>query len=477
MRPYRIAAISACVAGLFGGPAVAARQTAAAPALIDGDWIGTLAAGGSNLRLAFHVTRTADGALAATMDSLDQGAIGLKIETVTVTGDVVRFELKAPPASFEGRLSADRSQIDGTWMQGGGSLPLVLRRGKAERQKRPQEPSRPYPYNDEEVTYLNKAAGVTLAGTLTLPRTTSPVPAVILITGSGPEDRDETVFGHKPFFVLADHLTRSGIAVLRVDDRGVGGSSGKSDDATSDDFAGDVLAGVEYLKTRRELDPTRIGLVGHSEGGLIAPIAASRSSSVAFIVLMAGPGLPGDEILYLQGTAIAKASGATDAQAAKNRALQERIFTILKTEKDPAAASATLKQLGDEIVATVPEPQREAAGAAVRAQIDLVSTPWFRYFLTYDPRPALSKVKVPVLAISGELDLQVPYQQNLDAIGAALKAGGNTNVTLVHLPGLNHLFQTATTGSPAEYTGIAETMAPVALKAIADWIVKVAGPR
>ena len=458
---------------LLISPVQATPQAAA----IEGDWIGTLAAGGANLRLAFHVTRDAAGQLAATMDSLDQGAIGLKIETVTVNGDVVRFELKAPPASFEGRLSADRSQIDGAWIQGGSSLPLVLKRGTAEAPKRPQEPKRPYPYNDEEVTYRNTAAGITLAGTLTLPRATSPAPAVILITGSGPEDRNETVFGHKPFLVLADHLTRNGIAVLRVDDRGVGGSSGKTNEGTSEDFAGDVRAGIDYLKTRKEIDPKRIGLVGHSEGGLIAPIVATRSSDVAFIVLMAGPGLPGDEILYLQAAAIAKAGGAVDAQVSANRALQEQVFRVVKEEQDPAAASARLRQLRDQILSGVPEPQKAAASRMLDSQMAAVSTPWFRYFLSYDPRPALSKVKCPVLAIIGERDLQVPYERNLEAIGAALKTGGNTSVTLVHLPGLNHLFQTATTGSPSEYTRIEETMSPVALDAITEWIQKVAGSR
>ncbi len=452
-------------------------QAAPPPSTVEGDWIGTLTAGVASLRLAFHVTRDPAGRLAGTMDSLDQGALGLKIETVNVTGDVVRFELKAPLAAFEGRLSADRSQINGAWTQGSASLPLVLSRGKAEPTKRPQEPARPYPYNDEDVTYRNITAGITLAGTLTLPRGTAAAPAVILITGSGAEDRNEAVFGHKPFLVLADHLTRSGIAVLRVDDRGVGGSSGKVEDATSEDFAGDVAAGIEYLKTRREIDPKRIGLIGHSEGGLIAPITASRSSDVAFIVLMAGPGLRGDEILYLQGAAIAKAGGASDAAMAANRTAQERVFAILKTEKDPVAARAQLKQVLDEVVAAAPEAQKQAMGAMMQAQIDQVNTPWFRYFLSYDPRPALSKVKCPVLAINGELDLQVPFMQNLDAIGTALRMGGNTNVTLVHLPGLNHLFQTAATGSPAEYTRIEETIAPAALQVITEWIRKVSGSR
>lgn len=476
MRTFRIAVLSACVLGLSIGLATR-QQPGKEDAAIEGDWIGTLAAGGTNLRLAFHVTRNPAGQLAGTMDSVDQGAMGLKIETVNVTGDVVRFELKAPAAAFEGKFSADRSQIDGAWIQGGASLPLVLKRGTAEAPKRPQEPKRPYPYTNEQVTYQNKAAGITLAGTLTLPRGASPVPAVILITGSGPEDRDETVFGHKPFLILADHLTRNGLAVLRVDDRGVGGSSGKTSAGTSEDFAGDVQAGIDFLKARREVDPKRIGLIGHSEGGLIAPIVAVRSSDVAFIVLMAGPGLPGEDILYLQAAAIAKAGGATDAQVSANRALQEQIFRVVKEEQDPAATSARLRLLRDQILSGVPEAQKAAASGMLDAQMSAVSTPWFRYFLSYDPRPALSKVKCPVLAIIGERDLQVPYERNLEAIDAALKAGGNGSVTLVRLPGLNHLFQTATTGSPSEYTSIEETMSLAALNAVTEWIKKVSGLR
>jgi len=443
----------------------------AAQSSIEGDWQGSLAVGGANLRLAFHV-KTADGKLTATLDSVDQGAMGLPFDSVTVTDSAVKLEMKAATAVFEGTLSADGSTIDGTWTQGGMPRPLVLKRGKVAvtAPKRPQVPVKPYPYLEEEVTYQNKAAGVTLAGTLTLPRATAPVPAVILITGSGAEDRDETVFGHKPFLILADHLTRSGIAVLRLDDRGVGGSTGKVSTSTSEDFADDAIAGIAYLKGRKEIDPKKIGLLGHSEGGLIGPIAATRSSDVAFVVMLVGPGLPGEQILYLQAAAILRANGAPEALIASNRVIQERMLAIAKAEKDPAAARAKFAEVRTEFVATVPPAQQQAATAQLNAQFEGVITPWFRYFLTYDPRPALAKMKCPVLAVIGEKDLQVPYAENLEAIAAAFKSGGNTDTTLVHLPGLNHLFQTATTGSPSEYTRIEETMAPIALKTITEWI-------
>ncbi|HEX6973723.1 MAG TPA: alpha/beta fold hydrolase [Vicinamibacterales bacterium] len=471
MGKIRTALVAVCLC--LGCLAAHAQQ----PPSIEGDWQGILAAGGQNLRLAFHIKRAEGALLTGTLDSLDQGALGLRIDTVTFSGSTVRFDMKAPLARYEGTLSADGSKIEGTWMQGGASLPLMLTRGAAPALKRPQEPKPPLPYAAEEVKYQNAAAGIALAGTLTLPRSTSPAPAVILISGSGPEDRDETVFGHKPFLILADHLTRNGIAVLRVDDRGVGGSSGKTSASTSEDFAGDVLAGVEYLKTRKEIDPKRIGLIGHSEGGLIAPIAANRSSDVAFIVLMAGPGLPGDQILLLQGAAIAQANGAPESAIAANRAVQEQIFAIVKQEVDPTVMMTRLRGIQEKVIADLPEDQRGAVRRMLDAQMASVVTPWFRYFLTYDPRPALSKVKVPVLAINGELDLQVPYKPNLDAIEQALKTGGNNNVTLMPLPKLNHLFQTATTGSPTEYSTIEETMAPAALDTITNWILKVVGPK
>jgi pimeloyl-ACP methyl ester carboxylesterase len=455
-----------------------ALLTSQAPAQpsIAGDWQGTLAAAGTNLRLAVHI-KSADGKLSASLDSLDQGANGIPVDSVTVDGDAVTLELKtAVVATFVGKLSADGSTIEGTWTQGGASLPLTLKRGVVAPPKRPQVPVKPYPYLEEQLTYQNKAAGITLAGTLTLPRTTAPVAAAVLISGSGPEDRDETVFGHKPFLVLADYLTRNGIAVLRTDDRGVGGSSGKVDTSTSPDFAADAMAGVEYLKGRKEIDPKRIGLIGHSEGGLVAPIAAVQSPDVAFIVLMAGPGLPGEDILYLQGAAIMKAAGFPEAQITANRRIQETMLGIVKSEKDSEAARARFASARAELLAALPPAQQQAAAAALNAQFERALTPWFRYFLTYDPRPTLSKVKCPVLAVWGDLDLQVPYEPNLAAMAEAFKAGGNTKVTLVHLAGLNHLFQTAKTGTPMEYATIEETMAPAAMKAITDWILGLARP-
>jgi pimeloyl-ACP methyl ester carboxylesterase len=334
---------------------------------------------------------------------------------------------------------------------------------------RPQEPKKPYPYDEEEVGYENKRDGVKLAGTLTLPRGKGPFPVALLITGSGPQDRNESLLGHKPFLVLADYLTRRGIAVLRVDDRGVGGSTGSVPDSTTENFAADVMAGIEFLKTRKEIDPEKIGLIGHSEGGAVAPMVAAQNGDVAFIVLMAGMGLTGEEILYLQGAMIMKASGASAGQLAKQRATQESMFKILKEEKDPATAE---KRLHEELSRNLTEEEKKKSEQAIAAQIKQVNKPWFRYFLTLDPRSALRKVKCPALALNGENDLQVPATENLREIEAAIKAGGNKDITIVSLPKLNHLFQTSETGSLSEYAKIEETIAPVALKTIGDWILK-----
>jgi hypothetical protein len=340
--------------------------------------------------------------------------------------------------------------------------------------KRPQEPKPPFPYKAENVTYSNAAAGAKFAGTLTLPRSGGPFPAVLLITGSGQQDRDESIFGHRPFLVIADYLTRRGIAVLRVDDRGVGGSTGDVAHATSEDFASDVLAGIAYLKSRADIDPRRIGLVGHSEGGLIAPMVARRSPDVAFIVLLAGTGIPGDQILYLQQAAIARQMGASTPTILINRAVEQLLLTAIKRGTDPAAPDPKSKQPVDDRRAPPPKDDKKPADNEASAAMDKlakrVGSPWLRFFISYDPRPALREVRCPVLALIGSKDIQVPAKENLPEIEKALKAGGNKNYMVKELPNLNHLFQTCRTGNIDEYGRIEETFAPSALELIADWV-------
>jgi len=456
-----------------------AFPNAGAPPDLAGIWQGVLKISGIELRLVIKVSKTADDQYTATLDSPDQGAKDIPASLVELKNGDVKIEVKAILGAYNGRMSDDNT-ITGEWKQGPTTLPLILKRtDKApEPPRRPQEPQKPYPYNEEEVVYDNLKAGIKLAGTLTAPKTPGPFPAVVLISGSGPQDRDEALLGHKPFLVLADDLTRRGIAVLRYDDRGVGKSTGEFARATSADFAADALAGVEYLKTRKEINPKQIGLIGHSEGGLIAPMVATPSSGVAFIVLMAGPGISGEEILYLQGALIARANGAAETAIAKNLALQKKLFAVIKAEKDDAAAEKQLRPIWTQAFAAFTDEDKKAlevAGAnpdtLFQAQLKQLVSPWFRYFLFYDPQRALKKVKCPVLAINGEKDLQVPPRENLAAIAKALKAGGNKNFLTKELPSLNHLFQTATTGAPGEYNKIEETIAPNALQMLGDWIL------
>jgi len=443
---------------------------------IEGIWEGKLKVPGSELRIVFKILNNPDGTLTVTLDSPDQGATDIPVEEVIFIDNTLHLEVKSAGGVFEGKVSEDFSIIEGEWKQSGQTLPLILKRvDKAVEILRPQVPKKPYPYKEEEVIYENKDAGILLAGTLTLPSDNAPFPAVLLISGSGPQDRNETIFNHRPFLVLADYLTRQGIAVLRVDDRGVGKSTGDFSQATSEDFASDALAGIKYLKTLKEIHPEQIGLIGHSEGGIIAPMVAVKSPDIAFIVLMAGTGLTGEEILYLQGALIDKAMRVSEEDIAKNRQFNEKIFSIIKEEKDKKNAEERLRQVFMEDWEKMSDEKKEQIGdpeVFLKAQLQSLLSPWLKFFLTYDPKPTLSKVKCPVLAINGEKDLQVPPKENLSAIEEALKVGGNQNYTIKELPGLNHLFQTAQTGVPSEYARIEETISPVVLKIISEWILE-----
>lgn len=436
----------------------------AKPSDIDGTWMGTLEVGAVKLRVVFHFVNTEDG-LIATMDSPDQGAKGLPTTSVARDGANLKIEAKAINAVYEGKIAADLATIDGTFTQMGDPHPLLLKRIKDQSElepKRPQNPSPPYPYRAEDVSYFNKAQDVTLAATLTIPPGKGPFPAVVLITGSGPQDRDETLMGHKPFLVLADYLTRHGIVVLRADDRGTGKSTGVFANATTADFATDTEAGLAYLKTRTEVDVHKIGLIGHSEGAMIAPIIAARNPDVAFIVMMAGTGVPGDQVLPAQNQAIEIASGVDPAKAAQNAAKEKEMLALIESEKDPSVLE---KKLKEDMAGQVPEAQ-------IGLQMRQLTSAWMRFFLTYDPATALRKVICPVLVLNGSLDKQVLPSQNLPAIRKALEEGGNKHFEIDELPGLNHLFQTAKTGGPSEYAQIEETISPLALDKMATWILK-----
>jgi len=454
-------------------PAAPPASQAVPPSVIpglDGDWDGTLNVSTIKLRLIFHIASAPGTGTTATIDSIDQGAKGIPVTAVTKTGDKLLFEIKAIQGSFEGALSSDGRTIAGTWRQGPNTIPLTLTRRAAGAAvptvNRPQTPVRPFPYREEEVSYANPASPdkVTLAGTLTTPQGKGPFPAAILIAGSGPNGRDEDILGHKLFLVLSDYLTRQGIAILRVDKRGVGHSTGSYDTATSLDFASDVKAGLAWLRTRSDIDLRHIGLIGHSEGGLIAPMVAADDPGVAFVVLMAGPGENGTKILLQQGALILKASGMSESAVAENTAGRAAMFKLAREEKDPVKRNAELHRMMaalDKTGSMTPQ--------AIDAQLKAFSNDWFRFFLSYEPVPTLARLRMPVLALNGSLDLQVPPRENLAAIRTAL--ADDKQATIVELPGLNHLFQTAKTGAPSEYSMIEETMAPLALKTMSDWII------
>jgi pimeloyl-ACP methyl ester carboxylesterase len=441
---------------------------------IKGTWQGTL---GGQLRVVIRISASESGYLKAEMDSPDQGVTGLHLDTVIFDGSNITLKLNIASAYYEGKYNADSISFDGNWHQNGSAIPLTLKKNnKVEEIKRPQEPKPPFPYKVEDVMYDNKPAGIKLAGTLTMPESGGPFTAVILIPGSGPSNRDEEIFGHKPFFVLADYLTRNGFAVLRADKRGLFKSTGDINTATSKDFSTDVLAGIEYLKSRKEIDAKKIGLIGHSEGGIIAPMVASETNDVAFIVLMAGPGIPGDEILYHQNEAMSKADNYPPEKIKKGNEVNKKMYDVIKTGGDSVKIVEKLKKIYLDYYNSLDEKDRSEAQtpeAMADRDLKMVMSPWFRYFVSYDPVPALKMVKCPVLALNGSKDLQVLPDENLAAIKSALETGGNKNFETKELPGLNHLFQTAATGSIAEYQKIEETISPAALQIIRDWILKV----
>jgi pimeloyl-ACP methyl ester carboxylesterase len=450
---------------------VAAAMSSAAG--IAGSWQGSLVVPGGSLRVVFNITENPDKTLTATMDSPDQGAKGIPVDEVKLAGDSVVLKASSIGGSYAGKLVSD-SAMDGTWTQSGGAFPLAMTRlVKPIEINRPQEPKPPYPYVVEEVSIQNASAGVTLAGTLTKPKGEGKFPAAVLITGSGPQNRDEEIFGHKPFLLLADYLTRKGIAVLRYDDRGVAKSLGDFAKATTRDFASDVEAAVAYLKTRKDIDLKQIGLIGHSEGAIIAPMVATEYPGIAFVVLMAAPGVTGEAILYRQGVLIAKAEGAPDSAIAEQDSLQHRIFAILKSHPDSAGSAVELTRLADELDSTARARGRAddtMLRLALQQQMKRVQSQWFRFFLTYDPKPALLKLVCPVLAIYGSKDLQVDPAQNMPVLEDAFKTSKHADWLVKELPGLNHLFQTANTGAVSEYAQIEETMAPAALELIGSWV-------
>ncbi len=437
-----------------------------------GDWYGKIAVQSQKLRINFHVTKTDDNYI-STMDSPDQNAFNIATDKTSVDEKGITISIKNMMLSFTGKLQKDI--IKGTFSQSGMDFPLNLSHQKTEKtleKKKPQEPVKPYPYLSEEITFKNKKANnIQLAGTLTLPKDKKKPAVAILITGSGPQNRNEEILGHKPFLVIADYLTRNGIAVLRFDDRGVGKSEGTQKDATSADFATDVEAAINYLKTRKDINCNKIGLIGHSEGGFIAPMVASKNKEVSFIILLAGTGVDGAEVLISQSKRAMELAATPKEHIDYNEQMSKELYALVKKEKDQSklkeALSNYLKKQRTKAPLSIAS---QLTDTVIQAQVQTISSPWFTYFIRTNPQQFLKHVTCPVLALNGSKDFQVIADLNLNGIKKALNQ--NNEVTIKKLEGLNHLFQTCKTGAFNEYAQIDETFSPKVLKIMVDWINK-----
>ncbi len=434
---------------------------------VTGTWSGDLFVQGMKLPLVLHLHQQGDS-LTATMDSPAQGANGIPVSKVMFSGNELQFEIKVIQAVYKGTLAGD--SIAGIFTQMGMSLPLTFKKGAAKPANRPQTPKPPFNYQIEEVEFTNPADINTLAGTLTTPKDQKQFPVVVLITGSGDQDRDETLFEHKPFWVIADHLTKNGIGVLRLDDRGVGGSTKGKEAGTTAGFATDIDAAVNFL-TKRGYN--NIGLIGHSEGGMIAPMVAAGNKNVKFIISLAGPGIDIYDLMLKQTFDVTKSSGGSDSAAQAATAQNQKIFGFVKDYKgsnfaqDVKAFLNTMPET-DALKSLTPEQKQ----TVIDQQVNMIASPWFQYFLKFSPQAYITKLKIPVLALNGSKDIQVSAKENLAGWKLGLEKAGNKNYKIVELPNLNHLFQKAETGSVAEYGQIEETISPEVLDIMTSWILK-----
>ncbi len=444
-------------------------------------WVGKLQAGAVEMVMQFRVVKMASGEKGVYFDSVTERQTGFEANH-SMVGDTLIFEVPSIRLIYRGTLNEAGDEAEGMWNQSGGELPLNLKKQATEYddvnvwENRPQRPVGPFPYDAEEVTFDNRTDSLTLAGTLTIPSGPGTYPAVVLISGSGAQDRDESLMGHKPFLVLADYLSRRGIAVLRYDDRGTAGSTGVFATATSEDFARDASAAVEFLTNHVRINPSQIGLAGHSEGGLIAPMVAGLRDDVAFVVLLAGTGVDGVSVLSSQSEAILRTAGTDESEIEMATAINRAVYGVVTRSSPGQDLAADIDAAVDSLIQTIDESEREEAARNVRSglrgQMAALQSNWFRFFLSYDPRPALRNITCPVLAINGSKDLQVLPDLNLPEIRRALAEGGNTDFEVIELDGLNHLFQRAETGAVSEYASIQETFSPAALAVVGDWIVK-----
>ncbi len=429
---------------------------------IEGSWKGELEFQGIKLPLILNIKKNGS-VYSSTMDSPKQGAKDIPVDKTDFISNELSFEQKMLGATYKGKLT--NGKIEGIFSQNGMQLPLTFtpNTGNGSAVNRPQTPKPPFTYHTEDITFQNPVDKNTLAGTIAQPENFDKnKPILILITGSGTQNRDEELFEHKPFAVIADDFAKKGIATLRLDDRGIGGSSKGSENDTTYNFATDINTAVDYLVSKGYKN---IGLLGHSEGGMIAPMVATMNSKVTFLVLMAGPGTPIDQLLIQQNERAGKLAGQSDLQIIQNEKINSEIYRFIKNY----SGNNYDKDLKDFLTKNFAGQLGENAIQNIQKQ---TSSPWFRYFIKFNPDQYLSKIKIPVLALNGSLDFQVSSKENLEAISKSLKKAGNPDFKTQELPGLNHLFQEAKTGAFTEYAEIEQTISPSALNTMTRWILK-----
>ena len=450
-----------------------ARAAANAVSKAEGTWQGAIEVANMRMRLQMHVSHDEKGQLLASVDSLDQGIQGIPATQVAEKDGELKFEIDAFQAEYHGTLSASKNEITGTWTQNDAAEKLDFRRSdKPLDLRRPQNPVKPYPYQEEEVSFASADGKATLAATLTIPLGTGsqgagPFPGVVFIGGSGRTERDESIAGHRPFLVLADALTRQGIAVLRYDKRGTAQSTGNYQQASMQDFAGDAQAALAFLKSRKEIDPKRTGILGHSEGGILAAMVAAHGSEVNWLVLLAAPATTGERTLLKQSELIARTGGLPEEQIEHSQQLDRMAYAAVRSEKSPAALEARLKELVEKSGLNGAMPP-----AALQEQMRLMTTPWFREFLDFDPEQLFAQLKCPVLALNGDRDLQVDADDTVPLLRSAYEKSGNKDFTVAEITGVNHLFQRAPSGSPALYGAFEDTIAPEVLSVITHWVAQ-----
>jgi alpha/beta superfamily hydrolase len=440
---------------------------------ISGHWNGTTKRGDKEITFVFNIKQE-NATYSTTMDVPTFRIAGIKPSATTFTNGKLIIDGSNVGMNYTGVFNTEAQQFEGIYKEGGIEMVINLKKGtiKIEDSKRPQEPVKPYPYYEEEVIFKNNEANITLAGTLTLPNKNGKFPVVILISGSGPQDRDESFMGHKPFLVLSDYLTRQGIGVLRFDDRGVGESTGNFGKATTEDFSKDVLSAIAYLKTRNDVDIKNIGLIGHSEGGIIAPLAANNSKDVAFMVLLASTGISGTELSVMQSKTLREFPVKDEVAYEKNT---RKAIAIVISNKGESEIKKELTKHYNEflrpILTSLNVPEKNI-NAFIENQLKTSLQPWSRYFLQYNPADEIEKLQIPVLSLNGSKDTQVNAKINQEAIRQALIKGQNKNYKIVELENLNHFFQECETGKMDEYRKIEQTFSPIALNEIKNWVIE-----